>query len=105
MRLTTPGIKEEIMKNLKTTAVKAKPPAAKKDRVAAQAAQKAPTPVPAAHEVTQLGIRFPADIKAKLEKLAEYDDRTLTSLITKILREWVKEHEAEIFYDDQGRMV
>ena len=48
-------------------------------------------------KTTMMGVRVPDEIKAKLERFAQMDDRNLTSLVTKILREWVEAREAEIF--------
>ena len=44
---------------------------------------------------TMMGVRIPDEIKTKLEKFAQMDDRNLTSLVTKILREWVEAQEAK----------
>ncbi|WP_158247984.1 hypothetical protein [Paracoccus sp. SY] len=38
-----------------------------------------------------IGFRIDADIKAALEAAAEADDRSLSSLVTIILRDWLKE--------------
>ena len=39
----------------------------------------------------QLGVRVPPEIKAALIKAALDDDRSLTSLTVKILRDWLTE--------------
>jgi predicted transcriptional regulator len=42
---------------------------------------------------TSVNVRITAELRAKLEKLAADDDRTLSSFVEKILREYVAERE------------
>jgi hypothetical protein len=47
-------------------------------------------PTPGAPQVP-LGFRVEPEMKAALEKAATDDERSLSSLVQKILREWLKE--------------
>lgn len=38
-----------------------------------------------------LGFRIPEDMKAALEKAASEDDRSVSALVTIILRDWLRE--------------
>jgi hypothetical protein len=38
-----------------------------------------------------LGVRLPADVKAALEKAAKDDVRSLSSLVEKVLTEWLRD--------------
>lgn len=43
----------------------------------------------------KISITIDQDVYEIIEKLAEKDDRSISSMINKILREFAKEHEAE----------
>jgi predicted transcriptional regulator len=47
----------------------------------------------AAPVLVATSVRLPPETKAALEKAAAADDRTFTSLVTKILHDWLKERE------------
>jgi predicted transcriptional regulator len=47
----------------------------------------------AAPTLVATSVRLPPETKAALEKAAAADDRTFTSLVTKILHDWLKERE------------
>jgi predicted transcriptional regulator len=47
----------------------------------------------AASALVATSVRLPPETKAALEKAAAADDRTFTSLVTKILHDWLKERE------------
>ena len=40
-------------------------------------------------------LRFPPDMKASIARLAEEDDRTVTSLVTKIVKEYIRKESRE----------
>jgi hypothetical protein len=42
---------------------------------------------------TKYPLTIPRDLKAKLEKIAEKETRSLNNLIMIILKKWVEEHE------------
>jgi len=46
-----------------------------------------------------LNFRVPADLKVALRKAAEQDDRSMSVMAARILREWLTEHG---FYEVQG---
>ncbi|SIS65072.1 Arc family DNA-binding protein [Paracoccus saliphilus] len=39
-----------------------------------------------------LGFRIPEEMKEALERAAAADDRSVSSLVTIVLRDWLKEH-------------
>jgi predicted HicB family RNase H-like nuclease len=47
-------------------------------------------------KLPSLGVRIAPDIKAALERAAEEDKRSLSSLVQKILTEWVDARDASI---------
>ena len=42
-----------------------------------------------------IGVRIPADMKEKLQQMADEDTRSLSNLILKILKDFLHNHEIE----------